>query len=334
VDFQGSVYYVTTPATYTADKAWPVIFGLHGDEGDPAKSVNSLWRRVVDGNFIFIAPKAANEGGSWYEARESNAKWMDALLESVLAGYNVDLDRIGIWGLSGGAVFISTYALERQHVFSAIEFNMGGSGRRYIKPTRPDCKAPVRFVVSADDFLRDGALGLYNLLKENGHDATWVDASCSGHCFDQEQAGPVARDFLLSHTLCGATPSSECRSGAGGSTGVGGAATAGTGGRAGSNTSSSGGVAAVGGTGSQIAGSTGNASAGRPSSSAGGMGGSANSSAAAGTNQAASETDAEEGCSCGIPTRANTKSWLASLFVVALATRRRIAKRAYARVRA
>ena len=31
---------------------------------------------------------------------------MDALVASPLEGYNIDLDRVYIWGLSGGAVFI------------------------------------------------------------------------------------------------------------------------------------------------------------------------------------------------------------------------------------
>ena len=215
IEFQGSVYYVTTPASYAPNRAWPLILGLHGDEGDPARSVNSLWRQVADDQFIFVAPKAPNMGGSWYMATEANSQWMDALLERVLASYNVDLDRIAIWGLSGGAVFISTYALARQGVFAAVEFNMGGSGgRRYVAPPRPECKIPARFVVSLTDFLRENAMRLHSQLMMNGHVAEWVDANCMDHCFDRVEAGPKARDWLLARTLCGATPTPGCRSGA------------------------------------------------------------------------------------------------------------------------
>ena len=67
VAFDGSLYYVTTPSGYTDATPWPLIIGLHGDEGDPADSVNWSWRDVADDRFIFVAPKAPNESGSWYE---------------------------------------------------------------------------------------------------------------------------------------------------------------------------------------------------------------------------------------------------------------------------
>src|SRR5688572_1271815 len=107
VDHDGSLYYVTTPAGYDETTAWPLIFGLHGDEGDPADSANWFWRDVVNDSFLFVAPKAPNASGSWYEETESNSAWMDSVLDRVLSDYNVDLDRIYIWGLSGGAVFSS-----------------------------------------------------------------------------------------------------------------------------------------------------------------------------------------------------------------------------------
>src|SRR5687767_3513183 len=84
VDHEGSLYYVTTPETYSDATAWPLIIGLHGDEGDPADSVNWFWRDVPDGTFIFVAPKAPNASGSWYEEQESNNAWMDGLLETLL----------------------------------------------------------------------------------------------------------------------------------------------------------------------------------------------------------------------------------------------------------
>src|SRR5690606_14742576 len=214
VDHAGSLYYVTTPLSYEETVAWPLIFGLHGDEGDPADSVNWFWQDVANDSFIFVAPKAPNPSGSWYEETESNSAWMDGVLERVLSEYNVDLDRIYIWGLSGGAVFSSDYALGRQDVFAAVEFNMGGSARGYTAVPSEACRIPARFVVSETDFLRENAFGLFEELTDAGHETVWVDADCEGHCFDEEQAGPVARDWPLSFTLCGATPSGGCEGGA------------------------------------------------------------------------------------------------------------------------
>lgn len=212
VDLESSLYYVTTPAAYTDSDEWPLIIGLHGDEGDPAKSVNWNWRDAFDDTHIFVAPKApfpatpdAN-AGSWYEALDENSAWMDTLVAKVLADYNVDLDRVYIWGLSGGSEFVSYYATQRQDVFAAAEWNMGGSGWLYTRAgssSPADCKMPGRFVVSKDDFLRDSAMELYNALTANGHETEWVDAMCMGHCWDDIESGPGARDWLMSHTLCG-----------------------------------------------------------------------------------------------------------------------------------
>jgi hypothetical protein len=214
--FQGSLYYITTPASYDEARAWPLIFGLHGDEGDPAMSVNWNWRSVVDDRFIFVAPKASNASGSWYEEREQNSMWMDALLTHLLAQYNVDLDRVYIWGLSGGAEFISSYALERQDRFAAVQFNMGGNRWGWVSagsPSPATCKIPARFVVSMTDFLRDGALSLFDELTMLGHETVWLDADCDGHCWDDVESGVGGREFLLAHTLCGMERPAGCEGG-------------------------------------------------------------------------------------------------------------------------
>jgi predicted esterase len=232
VEFEGSLYYVTTPDGYTDGQPWPLILGLHGDEGDPANSVNYRWRDVVDDRFIFVAPKAANESGSWYEAQESNEQWMDQLLASLYTLYNIDLDRISIWGVSGGAVFISSFALRRQDLFAAAQWNKGGSRRRIESPET--CKLPARFSVAETDFLHDNALSLYQDLTDSGHETEWAGADCEGHCWDPIQAGPAARDWLLDHTLCGVTPTSGCMGdppatgGAGGITGSAGSSSGGS----------------------------------------------------------------------------------------------------------
>ena len=54
---------------------------------------------LPDGTFIVVAPKAPNATGHWYEEQEANNAWMDGLVDTLLARYNVDLDRIYIWGI-------------------------------------------------------------------------------------------------------------------------------------------------------------------------------------------------------------------------------------------
>jgi len=326
VEHEGSLYYVTTPETYSEDTAWPLIIGLHGDEGDPADSVNWFWRDVPDGTFIFVAPKAPNESGSWYEEQESNGAWMDGLVDSLLSLYNVDLDRIYLWGLSGGAVFSSRYVIDRQDIFAAVELNMGASGYvDYEEPQSPACKIPARFVVSLDDFLRDQALSFQELLQENGHEVAWVDADCSGHCFDEEQAGPLARDWLLMHTLCGNAPMAGClgAAGAGGMTsggGTGGGDAGGTGGMA--NPAGGAGAPALGGSDQ----GAGGASAGANIGASAGQVASGGTDAAAPTTQGTTSED-QGGCACALPRQPSGKASLLSPLLLGLALRLRRRRR-------
>jgi hypothetical protein len=321
VDHEGSLYYVTTPETYTDAMAWPLIIGLHGDEGDPAMSVNYFWRDVTDGTFIFVAPKAPNTSGSWYEEQASNSEWMDSLVDAVLSRYNVDLDRVYLWGLSGGAVFSSRYVLDRQDVFAAVEFNMGGSGRQYQEPQPPACKIPARFVVSMTDFLRENAFGFYDLLTENGHETVWVDADCQDHCFDQEQAGPVARDWLLSHTLCDHTPTPGCD-------GVPGGAGMGGGGNGNAGASGASGMPGAGGGAAGMSSGGGQPSAGGASSGAGGGASGGTTGPALGGSEAnpgapGNMASADGGCACSVPSpRSSSSLGIGSLLLLGLLARR------------
>ena len=73
-----------------------------------------------------------------------------------------------------------------------------------------DCAIPARFVVAEDDFLRKNARPFYEELAKRDHAAEWVDANCSGHCWDKVESGPGARDWLLQHTLCGTEREPVC----------------------------------------------------------------------------------------------------------------------------
>jgi hypothetical protein len=328
IEFEGSVIYVTTPDDYVESRAWPVIFGLHGDEGDPANSVNYFWRDVPDGRFIFVAPKAPNASGSWYEVQTDNEAWMDRLLATITGAYNVDLDRVYIWGLSGGAVFTSRYIMTRQDVYAAAEMNMGGNGRSYTAPPAPECKIPARFVVSTTDFLREQALSFYDLLTAEGHETVWVDADCQDHCWDEVQAGVVARDWLLDHTLCGAAPdpgascdgtggSGTGGSGTGGSStggnGAGGSSGAETGGSPGSGGSSAGGSATGG------SGGTGATSGNGPGGGAGSGSSNPGTAGTSGDDPGNSLEPAEQEAGCGCRTVATSGTSRATLILPALA---------------
>jgi len=217
VPFDEGSYYVTTPENYDPDKAYPVVFGLHGDEGSPS-SVNSVWKDLSGKEFIMIAPQAIvtdqwrqdypSLPPRWYGSNSQlNSVYMDNMLASIKSKYNVDLDRVYIWGLSGGAAFISGYAMKRTGTFAAIHFMMGGA-RSNATPVDDGadrgCSVATRFAVSDSDFLYPGAIQLYNYLKSQGKDTEWAPTTCTkngGHCWDVEAEEP-AKNWMLSKILC------------------------------------------------------------------------------------------------------------------------------------
>ena len=248
VQFEGSLYYVTTPAILDPNQELPLIIGLHGDEGDPAASVNNSWRAVPDGRFIFVAPKAPTASGSWYEPNEiaQTQEWFDSMLRQLLGQYNIDLDRIYAWGLSGGAEFLAYHGLGRlQNVLAGIQYNMGGNYWGWFLGGQPRrtgiCKIPARFSTfdgladqcagysSGDppplpgmgsptegDFLCPTSKALYDTLTMLGHETDWTDwgnvpcLESRGHCWNPVQNEGAARDWFLSHSLCGTRRPAGC----------------------------------------------------------------------------------------------------------------------------
>ena len=121
----GDGYMLYLPEGYEADaqKAWPLIFFLHGygDRGDNilvlAKASPFMYIREQGPlPCIIAAPllKASDGYTSFPEA------YMDAALQEVLANYRVDPKRIYVTGLSMGGEGTWRFALHRPDAFAAI----------------------------------------------------------------------------------------------------------------------------------------------------------------------------------------------------------------------
>jgi len=214
VQFNGAYYNIWVPAGYSDGQEWPLILGLHGDEGSPEGSVNQSWGGVANERFIFVAPKSPTANGSWYNPNEisQTATWFDDLLKHLFASYNIDLDQVHAWGLSGGAEFLSYHGLSKlQNVLATIQFNMGGNYWGWFLAGQPrrggSCKIPARFSVydgtmdqcgnpaysgiptfaggvmiptnesgnpTDGDFLCSNAKGLWETLDVQGHQSIWT----------------------------------------------------------------------------------------------------------------------------------------------------------------
>ena len=250
---QGKEVNLYVPPSYDGTKPLPLVLALHGDEGTADKAILYYWPDFWSqkGDFILVAP---SWGGSWWQDYDLAKPWMEGLLESLFAQYNVDTDRIYGTGVSGGSTFLAWFGVVHQDIFAAIQYSCGGASfQSYVAPPKPECKVPARFVLAADDFMHQYADPFADQLKAKGHDVTSKTPGCSGHC-----CGPWkdyvegAYDFFSAHPHCKGTTGPGCGkigdlpgSGGGGSAATGGSA--GAGGALGGGASGSSGSAGAGG---------------------------------------------------------------------------------------
>lgn len=202
---------LSVPSSYSPTQAIPLLLALHGDEGTPdyIYSVFLGLQKTSSGAFILVAPKAPAGGGSWYQAVSEHVTFVNAVLSSVLATYNIDLDRIWITGWSGGATFLGYYAILRQDLLAAVVYHMGGGGGGSYSPPAGSCKIPARFVIGSADFLYSLAKTQYNTLTSKGHETVWVELPGVAHTFEPSTL-PETWAWLKTKSLCGTTTPGSC----------------------------------------------------------------------------------------------------------------------------
>lgn len=207
----GGTYRFSVPASYNPQKAIPLLLALHGDEGKPDYIFSSFQTMQSDSNgaFILVAPRAPFGGGSWYQATSSHETFINAVIAKLLGLYNIDQDRIWVTGWSGGATFLSYYAIKRQDILAAVVFYMGGGGGGSYSPAPNSCKIPCRWVVGTNDFLYSMAKKKYNALTQSGHATVWIDLPGVSHSF-QKSTLPGTWSWLQGKTLCNKTIPGSC----------------------------------------------------------------------------------------------------------------------------
>ena len=210
-DFAPSEYYLYVPDSYSDEHPMPLFVALHGDEGDPALSIVYWWPEVwrAHGDFILLVPRAPYEGGSWWRDVTGHEAWLSSLIDQILLEYNIDMDQMRLYGHSGGATFLSAFALAHQDLYASVGYCIGGSPTSYVEPPSPDCRIPAKLVTGEDDFLLDYVLGLADMLESRGHEVDLLVQPGVGHDVTDECIN-VMYDWLTARTLCGTTRPNDC----------------------------------------------------------------------------------------------------------------------------
>ena len=122
--------YLHLPASYSPDRAWPLLLAMHGTAGTSgaapaaARQVRSDWSGVSDSRgMIVLAPAASGANGSWDPDIDVPA--ISAAIDDTIARYNVEQTRIDMWGYSAGGHLAHALALNNTDYFAAYGVSAG-----------------------------------------------------------------------------------------------------------------------------------------------------------------------------------------------------------------
>lgn len=156
-------YFVRLPQNYDSEVAWPLIFALHGNGGDPGYWDDIGGDRDVRTAFadeaILIIPEAINN--AWRDYNQPSETWpagmvlelnfFDAVLETASNELCIDTDNVFSMGFSGGGSFSGVLGCQRDYIRAIA---VGGS---VIYFDDADCvSSPAAWITIGEQEFTDG----------------------------------------------------------------------------------------------------------------------------------------------------------------------------------
>lgn len=150
-------YYLYIPSSYTPGTAMPVMFAFHGAGGAgtspaAAQSARNDWGTVASTNgFIVVAQASTGSGGGWVPSNDSAI--LNEIINDVFAAYNIEQNRVYMWGFSAGGHYAHSLALQNANFFAGYGVSAGalqalaGTGA----PAAASRKIPVDLHVGSSD---------------------------------------------------------------------------------------------------------------------------------------------------------------------------------------
>jgi poly(3-hydroxybutyrate) depolymerase len=112
-----------------------MLLALHATAGDPdqaelfAASVIASWQALADQyGFIVVAPASTADNGAWGTAPGTDDDEISAVLANVQSSYDIELDRVYVWGFSAGGNYSHAIALSNPSSVAAYAVNAGVLG--------------------------------------------------------------------------------------------------------------------------------------------------------------------------------------------------------------
>ncbi len=152
-------YIVHLPPSYNATNSYPLVFNFHGYTSTGAQQqAYSLMNTVADtANFIVVYPDGLSNawnvgfGLAPYFTGVDDVGFVNALLDTMIANYSIDVNAVYATGMSNGGYLSNRLACELPHRIAAIASVTGpmtDSTRAYCNPNR---KVPVMHIHGTAD---------------------------------------------------------------------------------------------------------------------------------------------------------------------------------------
>lgn len=129
VEGKARTYALFVPPSYDPNKAYPLVFGFHGDGGNGAgiRSTMKL-EEQANGEAIFVYPDGLSKTWELDQAAATNKdiKLVTALVDELSSTYCTDATRRFAAGFSRGAYFANQLACRSPRPFRAVATHGGG----------------------------------------------------------------------------------------------------------------------------------------------------------------------------------------------------------------
>jgi|GEM_PF-1151712 len=198
-------YMLRFPENYDPERAWPLIFALHGNGGNPSYWDTTGGERDIRTAFgqeaILVIPEAINNAWRDYEAdpetwpmfMDLELNFFDTVYEEVSADLCIDPENVFAMGFSGGGSYSGVLGCRRDYIRAIA---VGGS---VIYFDEADCtETPAAWITIGDGELTSG--------REDYRDFFRDRAGCQPESTPTEPEGCVAYDGCDAETpvaFCG-----------------------------------------------------------------------------------------------------------------------------------